>query len=320
MIDLSLTNIWQAWTSFRKNKKPSREITIFEAELERNLLQLCAGLNSGKYQHGGYNHRIVNEKKRRDIAVVSVRDRVVHRLIYDYLVPLVDSNLDYDVWSCRAGKGLHRALLRTHELTVKYSHGWVWRADISKFFDTVDQETLKACLARFVNDKQSLDILDKVIDSYTAPLRVSQDKSAIGIPIGNLTSQIFANVYLNEFDRYVRHHIKPHGYLRYGDDFVLFVDTKSQAERFKIETTRWLSDNLCLSVHAKNNVITKTTKGLLYLGHQIYATSEISVDKTMARKIEQKIDVRRASTYKAMHITSKQAKRIPWLLRNQIER
>ena len=163
--------------SFRKNKKPSREITIFEADLERNLLQLCSDLNTGKYQHGGYNHRIVNEKKRRDIAVASVRDRVVHRLIYDYLVPLVDSKLDYDVWSCRAGKGLHQALRRTHKLTIKYSHGWVWRADISKFFDNVDREVLKECLTRFISDKVSLEILDKVIESYTTQLKVSQSVS-----------------------------------------------------------------------------------------------------------------------------------------------
>ncbi len=116
-LDLSLTNIWQAWRAFRAGKKPSREIIIFESDLERNLLLLCADLNNGSYQHGGYSHRIVNEKKRRDIAVATVRDRVVHRLLYDYLVPLVDPKLDYDVWSCRKGKGLHQALFRTKHLS-----------------------------------------------------------------------------------------------------------------------------------------------------------------------------------------------------------
>lgn len=137
-IDFSLTNIWRSWIAFRKGKQPSQAITLFESELERNLLQLCADLNSDTYKHGDYNHRIVNEKKRRDIAVATVRDRVVHRMLYDYLVPLVDPKLDYDVWSCRKGKGLHQALLRTQTLTNKYSHDWVWRADIAKFFDNVD--------------------------------------------------------------------------------------------------------------------------------------------------------------------------------------
>ncbi|MEK7059793.1 MAG: reverse transcriptase domain-containing protein, partial [Patescibacteria group bacterium] len=139
---------------------------IFEYELERNLLLLCSDLNHGSYQHGGYSHRIINEKKRRDIAVASVRDRVVHRLLYDYLVPLVDPKLDYDVWSCRVSKGLHQALARTAELTTKYSHTWGWRADISKFFDNVDHQVLKSCIARYVEDKKVLYLFDLVIDSY----------------------------------------------------------------------------------------------------------------------------------------------------------
>lgn len=112
--------------AFRAGKKPSREITIFESDLELNLLRLCADLNSDSYEHGGYSHRIINEKKRRDIAVASVRDRIVHRLLYDFLVPAVDSKLDYDVWSCRTGKGLHHALERTEHLINKYDHGYCW--------------------------------------------------------------------------------------------------------------------------------------------------------------------------------------------------
>jgi len=175
-IDLSLTNIWRAWAAFRKGKKLSREITVFEAELERNLLLLCADLHNGQYRHGSYNHRIVNEKKRRDIAVASVRDRVVHRLLYDYLVPLIDPKLDYDVWSCRKNKGLHQALLRTKHLLTKYSHAWVWRADISKFFDNVDQSTLGTCLERYVNDKKALNLFDKVIESYASQLDRQTDR------------------------------------------------------------------------------------------------------------------------------------------------
>ncbi len=165
-IDLSLTNIWCAYTAFRRGKQPSREIRAFEQELEYNLLRLCADLHTGQYDHGGYHHRIVNEKKRRDIAVASVRDRVVHRLLYDYLVPLVDPRLDYDVWSCRQSKGLHEALRRTHHLQHSYSHGWAWRADVSKFFDHVDHAVLKQCLSRFVSGDTAQELLDNVIDSY----------------------------------------------------------------------------------------------------------------------------------------------------------
>jgi len=175
-IDLSLTNIWQAWAAFRSGKKPSREITCFEAELELNLLRLCADINNGSYQHGVYNHRIVNEKKQRDIAVATVRDRVVHRLLYNYLVPLVDLRLDYDVWSCRINKGLHQALIRTKDLAIKYDHGWVWRADISKFFDNVDHHILRSCLAHYVRDDKAHNLLDKVIKSYSLQLDRQTDR------------------------------------------------------------------------------------------------------------------------------------------------
>ena len=166
-IDLSLTNIWRAWVAFRRGKQPSRDIVAFEINLEYNLLRLCAELNTWQYEHSGYHHRIVNEKKRRDIAVASVRDRVVHRLLYDYLVPLVDSRLDYDVWSCRRNKGLHKALQRSQHLLSSSSHGWVWRADISKFFDHVEHNILKRCLRRFVDDERAQNLLDKVLASYT---------------------------------------------------------------------------------------------------------------------------------------------------------
>lgn len=152
--------------AFRHGKQPSRDICIFENDLEYNLLRLCADLNSGVYEHGGYHHRIVNEKKRRDIAVASVRDRVVHRLLYDYLVPLLDTRLDHDVWSCRRDKGLHKSLMRTQHLIYSYSHGWIWRADISKFFDNVDHGVLRECLMRFVPDKSAQNLLDKVLSSY----------------------------------------------------------------------------------------------------------------------------------------------------------
>ena len=152
--------------AFRRGKQPSRDIRAFELELERNLLRLCADLHTGQYEHGGYHHRIVSEKKRRDIAVASVRDRVVHRLLYDYLVPVVDPRLDYDVWSCRQNKGLHKALKRTHHLLHDYSHGWIWRADISKFFDHVDHDVLKQCLLRFTSDISAQKVLDRVLASY----------------------------------------------------------------------------------------------------------------------------------------------------------
>ena len=178
-IDTSVTDIWRTWRNFRRGKKPSRAILIFEAELEENLLLLCRDLNSGTYRHSDYSHKIVNEKKRRDIFVASVRDRVVHRLLYDYLTPIFDPVLDYDVWSCRVGKGLHACLWRVANLMTRFPDAWVWRADISKFFDNVNQDVLKNCLIRRVSDPRALELCYEIINSYYCPtgggiLRVCQ--------------------------------------------------------------------------------------------------------------------------------------------------
>lgn len=148
-IDISVTNIWRTWRAFRRSKKPSRAILAFEADLERQLLVLVQDLATGAYRYGEYVHKIVNEKKRRDIQVATVRDRVVHRLLYDYLVGRLDARFDPDVWSCRPDKGLHGAIRRTKQLARRHQGAWVCRADVRKFFDHVDHTTLKRFLGGF---------------------------------------------------------------------------------------------------------------------------------------------------------------------------
>lgn len=169
-IDTSVTNIWHAWRAFRRGKQPSRAIEAFEANLEMELLRLAYELNTGTYHHEGYSHKIVNEKKRRDIYVASVRDRVVHRLLYDYMQPIFNPRFDPDVWSCRPGKGLYGALARTQALSRRYASGWVYRADVRKFFDNVDQAVLCRSIARCVHDKKALWLIDEVLTSYVSPV------------------------------------------------------------------------------------------------------------------------------------------------------
>ncbi|MDQ5969689.1 MAG: RNA-directed polymerase [Patescibacteria group bacterium] len=176
-ISITLTDIWYAWIAFRSGKKPSHAILKFEQNLEANLIRLCYDLNTGAYEHQEYSHKIVNEKKRRDIYVASVRDRVVHRLLYDYLVPNIDPKLDFDVWSCRSGKGLHDCLARTEKLLAKHSTAWVWRADITKFFDSVPHDILSGIVDRHIVCVKTKSILDNIVASYSSQLEVSQSVS-----------------------------------------------------------------------------------------------------------------------------------------------
>lgn len=166
-IDLSLTNIYRTWRVFRAGKKTSRAILTYEADLESNLMYLCLHLNKGTYKHGDYDHKILSDKKRRDISVAAVEDRIVHRLLYDHLVQKLDKRFDPDVWSGRKNKGLHKALRRIAHLADTYPSCYVWRADIEKFFDNVDHQILRRSLARHIKDDLVQNLLDKVMDSHS---------------------------------------------------------------------------------------------------------------------------------------------------------
>ncbi|MCA9312983.1 RNA-directed DNA polymerase [Candidatus Saccharibacteria bacterium] len=134
---------------------------------------------------------------------------------------------------------------------------------------------------------------------------------AVGIPIGNLTSQIFANIYLNDLDFYVRHTLKPLAYLRYGDDFVMFFESYTDAKTTQSRCRKWLSDNLCLSVNPKNNVVVKISSGLYYLGHRIHRNSLV-VEKVMDSKVLVIVNEQNISSYQAIRLTSKTKKILSW--------
>jgi len=131
-IDLSLTNIWQSWHNFRQGKRRSEAILLFEYNLEAELFQLWQEINAGDYRHGGYQIFVVTDNKRRVIKVAGVRDRVVHRLLYNYLVPIFDKTFIYDAWSCRRGKGLDGAIKRAQGFLQEYPRAYVWRGAVSK--------------------------------------------------------------------------------------------------------------------------------------------------------------------------------------------
>jgi len=169
-IDLSLVNIWKSWFKFKKGKNPSKDLEIFNYYLENNLYRLHADLKNGKYEHGMYRKFTITDNKRREISVASVRDRIVHRLVYEYLNEIYDKTFIFDVWSCRKGKGLTGAIKRTQKLLGKYSFSFVWRADIRKFFDTVDHRMLLKILAIKISNSKTVWLLKEVIESYSVPI------------------------------------------------------------------------------------------------------------------------------------------------------
>lgn len=291
-IDLSLENIWRSWFEFRKGKRVSLEMHNFQYHLEKNLYELWEDLNGGTYRHGAYRKFVINENKRREISVASVRDRVIHRLVYEYLEKIYDKTFIYDAWSCRKGKGLMAAIERTESFLkpflavppygFKNGYGktfqWVWKSDVKKFFDNVDHESLLKILSFRIKDTTTMNLLREIINNYT-----SVPGSRVGMPIGNLTSQIFANVYLNELDRFVKHNLGVRFYLRYGDDFIILENDREKLEVIKNKTVEFLNNELKLCVNLKSDKIIKSRQGLQFLGVKIWPYGKTLTHRNLAR-------------------------------------
>lgn len=311
-IDLGLGNIWKAWFAFRKGKRMSDEMHEFRYHLEDRLLELCEDLNDGTYKHGQYRHFMVCDNKRREISVSPIRDRVVHRLLYDYLVPIWDKTFIHDAWSCRKGKGLLAAIERTQQFLKSHPRSYVWRSDVQKFFDSVDQKVLFNLLKRRVKDVKALLLIWEVLKSY------STHAEGVGMPIGNLSSQIFSNIYLNELDRFVKHGLKPKAYLRYGDDFVLFETDEEKLKNMRSETTDFLSRELRLILHAKNNLIVKARHGLKFLGTELWSSGR-RLSKRNKIRIFNRLNLKNIPSYHGVvlqHGGSKMSERLNWEISN----
>lgn len=312
-IDLSLGNIWASWFAYRKGKKLSRELLEFQDQLEENLYRLFTDLQRGIYQHGSYNTFIVSDNKKREISVAGIRDRVVHRLIYDYLNSLYDETFIYDAWSCRLNKGLSAAIDRAESFFHSHPRSFVWRSDIQKFFDSVNHDILLDILSKKVRDPVAFTLIEKIIRSFSKT-------SGTGMPIGNLTSQIFANIYFHEFDRFVKCTLKPEAYLRYGDDFMLLCADYKKILQHKEKAVTFLKEKLSLSVNPKNDSVRKTKQGLKFLGVVIYPKGRI-LNRRNRTRIRERLNLHNAGSYWGMiakHDNEKTMEEFQWKLLDDV--
>lgn len=292
---------------------PLQDFDRFQYNLEKELNSLYCDLNDGTYKHGDYRKFTVTDNKTREISVASMRDRVLHRLFYDYLVEIFDKTFIFDAWSCRKGKGLMGAIDRAQVFIKKYANGFVWRSDIRKFFDNVDHDILFQLLKRKIRDEKALILLKEIIDSF-------EIKEGIGMPIGNLTSQIFSNIYLNELDRFVKHKMKCKAYLRYGDDFVIFSRNRNELLQIKARTIDFIEKKLMLNLHSKNNLIVETKHGLRFLGVVLYPNGRRLSERNQTR-IKNRINLRNSGSYWGVisqHETDEKVKSFQWDLLNSI--
>ena len=291
---ISIEKIFQAWNEFKKGKRKKKDTQVFERNLEDNLFGIYSSLKEKIYQHGNYKSFYVNDPKKRHIHKAGVSDRIVHHLIYRYLYELFDKTFIYDSYSCRLEKGTHRGVKRLSLFIRKVSKNytgycWVLKCDIKKFFATVDQEILLNLLRKKIEGTDILWLLKEIVESFNSEFGESK-----GIPLGNLTSQIFANIYMNELDQFIKHKLKIKFYLRYADDFVILSEDRNYLEDLIFKISYFLESNLKLSLHENKVVISKYTQGIDFLGYIVLPYVIIPRTKTrkrMFRRLKEKINL-----------------------------
>ncbi len=291
---ISIENIFQAFTEFKKGKGKRVDIQIFERNLEDNLFELHQGLKEKTYRHGSYKAFYVRDPKVRHIHKASVQDRIVHHLVSKVLEITFEPKFFAHSYSCRKEKGTHKAIREFVKLTRKTSKNntsalFALKCDIKKFFASIDHEVLLKLLQSSFKDKDFLWLLNEITRSFQTDNTVSK-----GMPIGNLTSQLFANIYLNPLDQYMKHVLKVKYYIRYADDFVILSEEKNYLENLTPKIEKYLSSKLKLKLHPNKVAIINYYLGIDFLGYVVFPHFVLPRTKTkkrIFRKLSEKSDL-----------------------------
>ncbi|MBI5254483.1 group II intron reverse transcriptase domain-containing protein [Candidatus Falkowbacteria bacterium] len=293
---ISLDNFLGAWREFICGKRARRDVQDFSVSFMDNILSLRDDLAKHTYKHGDYQAFCVDDPKPRIIHKASVRDRLLHRAIYRVLSPFFDRTFIADSFSCRLNKGTHKAINKFAAAVYKVSKNdtkacWVLKCDIKRFFHSIDHDILVKILAEYVPDQEILALLKSVISSF------SFNAINTGLPLGNLTSQLFANIYLNRLDQFVKHRVKAQCYIRYADDFVILSENKDDLMRKLSLMGEFLRKELRLVLHSDKVSIKKLSSGIDFLGMVNFFHFRVLRTKTKRRMFrvmaEKYLNVRR---------------------------
>jgi RNA-directed DNA polymerase len=262
---IGVDNLLSAWKEFLRGKRSRNDVEEFEFQLIHNILALHRDLANGSYRHGGYQAFNISDPKPRSIHKASVRDRLLHHATYRQFYPFFDRTFIADSFSCRIGKGTHAALNRFKQFYLIVSKNdtrqcWVLKCDIKKFFANIDHKIFIKIISEYISDEKLLLLVKEIIDSF------SSARSGVGLPLGNLTSQLFINIYMNEFDQFMKHHLRAKYYIRYADDFVIFSPNCEWLEVVLPEIASFLRDCLGLELHPKKVSIRTVSSGIDFLG------------------------------------------------------
>lgn len=281
---ISLENLLIAWQEFGKGKRSKSDVSQFEINLENNLFELHNLLVFGKWTPNPYEEFSVYDPKLRKIHKASVRDRVLYQAVYRILYQIFDSSFIFHSYSSRNSKGIHVGICSFEKYIDKISKNhtkscYVLKCDIRKFFDSIDHDVLFNFISKKVTDKNILLLIKQIIYSF-------EKTDGKGLPLGNVTSQIFSNIYLNELDHYVKHKLKAKCYVRYCDDFVIVSDSMKYLE-FCIENLKkFCKEKLFLDIHPNKIIFRKANQGVDFLGYIMLPHRRVLRIKTKNRLLK----------------------------------
>lgn len=273
------------------------EVQLFALNLEDNLFALQKELADKTYKPKGYAFFYIRDPKLRPIHKAPVRDRIVFQATFRVLYHVFDKKFIYNSYACRFGKGTHAGVLQLEEFLKKASKNYtsrvfVLKCDIRKFFYSVDHGILFNLIKQEIDDADALDLISKIIDSFHVV-------SGKGLPLGNVTSQLFANVYLNELDQHIKHVLKEKFYIRYCDDFIIVHSDEDHLTRLVPEINRFLQSQLQLYLHPRKIQIRKLSHGIDFLGYVALPHYRVLRTKTK-RRMFKKITRRNLQSFLGM--------------------
>lgn len=298
---ISIENILLAWREFKRGKSTRCDVLEFERYLMKNVVRLYEDLRGRMYRHGEYEAFKISDPKPRDIHKASVRDRLVHHAVYRKLYPFFDKTFISISFSCRKRKGIHRALDAYRMFGNKVSLNntrtvWVLKCDIRKFFASIDHKILMKIVDGYVLDKEIVHLVENVVESF-------HTKEGKGLPLGNLTSQLLVNIYMNEFDQFVKHTLKTRFYIRYADDFVIFSQDRNYLEFLLPLIDLFLKEKLKLDLHPQKVSIKTLASGVDFLGwvhFPDYRVLRTVTKRRMIRNLQEPCDEKVKASYEGL--------------------
>ena len=274
----SLENLLGAWKEFVQGKKNKKDVQEFQRNLMRNIIELYTDLSNKTYTHSKYEAFGISDPKPRSIHKASVRDRLLHHAIYRKMYPYFNKRFIADSYSCQLNKGTHKAVERFKRYAYKEGKNnkrtvWILKCDVKKFFASIDQCVLMNILGRYIKDVEVLQLIEKIVESFHST------EIGKGLPLGNLTSQLLVNIYMNEFDQWMKHKQKVIYYIRYADDFVVLNHNKKYLEELLMAIHKFLNHELRLFLHPDKVFIKTLASGVDFLGwihfsdHRVFRTA-----------------------------------------------